>query len=57
VSLDVQVAEDWYAKRQRSYFVWEFGKAPELALEIVSNREGDELGRKRYLYARIEVLY
>jgi Uma2 family endonuclease len=37
--------------------VWEFGKAPELALEIVSNREGDELGRKRYLYARIEVLY
>jgi Uma2 family endonuclease len=57
VSLDVQVAEDWYAKRHRSYFVWEFGKAPELALEIVSNREGDELGRKRYLYARIEVLY
>lgn len=53
----MQVAEDWYAKRQRSYFVWEFGKAPELALEIVSNREGDELGRKRYLYARIEVLY
>ena len=57
LSLDVQVAEDWYAKRHRSYFVWEFGKVPELALEIVSNREGDESSRKLNSYARIGVLY
>ncbi len=57
LSLDVQVAEDWYAKRHRSYFVWEFGKVPELALEIVSNREGNELSRKLNAYARMGVLY
>jgi Uma2 family endonuclease len=57
LSLDVQVAEDWYAKKHRAYFVWEFGKVPELALEIVSNREGEELGRKLHIYARMGVLY
>lgn len=38
LSLDVQVADDWWQKAHRSYFLWEFGKPPELALEIVSNR-------------------
>ena len=28
LSLDVQVAADWWDKRHRSYFVWEFGKPP-----------------------------
>jgi Uma2 family endonuclease len=57
LSLDVQVADDWYAKQHRSYMFWEFGKAPELVLEIVSNQEGDELGRKLVGYAQIGVLY
>ena len=57
LSLDVQVAADWWDKRHRSYFVWEFGKPPDLVVEIVSNREGEELGRKRLRYARMGVGY
>lgn len=57
VSLDVRVAEDWYAKEHRSYFVWEFGKVPELVVEIVSNPFGDEDTRKLETYARWGVPY
>lgn len=58
LSLDVQVAEDWWTKKEhRSYFFWEFGKAPEVVIEIVSNREGNELGSKRRDYARIGIDY
>ncbi len=57
VSLDVQPHQDWYAKEHRSYFVWEFGKAPEVVVEVVSNREGGELDRKLDGYAEIGVPY
>ena len=57
LSLDVQVAEDWWEKKNRSYFIWEFGKPPEIVIEIVSNREGNELGSKLRDYARIGVGY
>jgi hypothetical protein len=57
LSLDVRVAEDWYAKEHRSYFVWEFGKVPEVALEIVSNRKGGELSAKLRGYARMGMSY
>ena len=53
LSLDVEVAEDWWRKEHRSYFVWEFGKPPELVLEIVSNTEGNEDGEKKHKYARM----
>jgi hypothetical protein len=43
LSLGVQRAEDFTDRRNRSYFLWEFGKLPEVCIEIVSNREGDEL--------------
>jgi len=35
VSLGVQMPADWSQKRNRSYFVWEFGKVPEVVIEIV----------------------
>ena len=57
LSLDVTVADDWYEKRHRSYFFWEFGKAPEVVIEIVSNRQGNELGSKLHDYARMGVTY
>ncbi|MDQ3257623.1 MAG: Uma2 family endonuclease [Acidobacteriota bacterium] len=57
LSLDVAVAEDWYAKSKRSYFFWEFGKAPEVVIEIVSNRKGGELSTKLHAYARTAVTY
>jgi Uma2 family endonuclease len=55
LSLDVRVAQDWWRKEHRSYFVWEFGKPPELVLEIVSNTVGGERIEKREKYARMRV--
>ena len=57
LSLDVEVAEDWWRKEHRSYFLWEFGKPPDLVLEIVSNTEGGEDAEKRHKYARMRVSY
>ncbi len=37
-----EIAEDWFAKKHRSYFLWEFGKSPEIVIEVVSNRKGAE---------------
>jgi hypothetical protein len=65
----VQRAEDLSQRRNRSYFVWEFGKVPDVCIEIVSNQEGDELtlsqksqqkGKevcKKDIYAQIGVPY
>lgn len=69
LSLGVQRAEDLSQRRNRSYFVWEFGKVPEVCIEIVSNQEGDELSlsqksrqkekiaAKKTIYAQIGVRY
>ncbi len=57
VSLDVTLHEDIWAKEHRSYFFWEIGKAPDVVIEIVSNREGGELDRKRLGYARMKIPY
>ena len=57
LSLGVQRAADFAEKRDRTYLVWEFGKVPEVCIEVVSNREGNELGRKKAVYAQIGVPY
>lgn len=57
LSFDVQVPENWWEKRNRCYFVWEFGKPPEVVIEIVSNKIGDELGDKLKTYERMRASY
>lgn len=69
LSLGLEMPTDWSQKQNRSYFVWEFGKVPEVCIEIVSNREGDELtlsrksqqkgkiATKKEVYAQISVPY
>lgn len=57
LSLEVQVADDWWAHDNRSYFIWEFGKPPEVAIEIVSNRRGGETVHKLARYAQLGVAY
>lgn len=57
LSLDVAFPEDIWVKNHRSYFVWEYGKPPDLVIEIVSNRKGGELGNKLLDYARAGVGY
>lgn len=57
LSLDVQAAENLWKKKNRSYLAWEFGKMPEVVVEIISNREGGETDRKLLKYAQIGVWY
>lgn len=57
LSLDVQVAEEWRLKEHRSYFIWEFGKVPEVVIEVVSNTIGGEATHKRQTYAQIGISY
>jgi Uma2 family endonuclease len=57
VSVDVRLPDDAWEKRHRSYFVWEYGKPPEVVIEIVSNRVGGEATTKPEIYARIGVIY
>jgi Uma2 family endonuclease len=57
LSLDVQIAEDWWERAHRTYFMWEFGKPPDVVIEIVSNKRGQELSKKLPQYARIGVPY
>jgi Uma2 family endonuclease len=57
VSFDVEATGDFLAKENRSYFLWEFGKAPEAVVEIVSNTEGAETTEKMRKYAQIGILY
>jgi Putative restriction endonuclease len=57
LSLDVEVPHDWWQKEHRSYLLWEFGKPPDVVIEIVSNTEGGEAYEKRQKYARMRVSY
>lgn len=57
LSLDVEVPENWWDKQNRSYLVWHFGKAPEVVIEIVSNKVGNELENKLRIYEKIRVSY
>lgn len=57
LSLGVTVADDWWAREHRSYLIWEFGKVPDVAIEIVSNTEGNESSRKLQRYAQWGVPY
>lgn len=57
LSLDVGVPADLHVKKNRSYFIWEFGKAPDVVSEVVSNDEGGELDHKLREYAQIGIPY
>jgi Uma2 family endonuclease len=57
LSLDVEPPPEFQEKRHRSYFFWEVGKAPEVVVEIVSNREGGEDTLKLREYAKLGIDY
>ena len=57
LSLDVSLPDEPTIKEHRSYFIWLYGKPPEVVIEIVSNRKGKELGDKLLDYARLGVAY
>lgn len=57
LSLDVEPPQEVWEKHHHSYFMWEFGKPPDVVIEVVSNKKGEELGQKKNLYARIGIAY
>ena len=45
-------------KENRSYFVWNYdGRVPEIVVEVVSNRKGNELGSKMRAYEQMGVTW
>ncbi|MCP4697674.1 MAG: Uma2 family endonuclease [Gammaproteobacteria bacterium] len=57
LSLDVRHPPDIWSQGHRAYSIWEYGKPPEIAIEIVSNTKGHEAGKKMRDYARAGVRY
>ncbi|MEL6457772.1 MAG: Uma2 family endonuclease [Cyanobacteria bacterium J06621_15] len=57
LSLNAEVPQNWWEKQNRCYMVWRFGKPPEVAIEIVSNKIGDELGEKLRIYEHMRASY
>jgi len=57
LSLNVTVPDNLERQDVRSYLLWEFGKPPEIVIEIVSPTPGNELGSKFTDYALMGVMY
>lgn len=57
LSLDVAMPTNPRPKEDRSYFLWIYGKAPDVVFEIVSNTKGKEADSKLRDYARLGIPY
>ncbi len=57
VSLEVSLPNEITETKDKSYFIWRYGKPPEIVVEIISNMKGGELDTKRDLYAQLGVAY
>ncbi len=57
LSLDARPPADWWAKPGRSYFIWEYGKPPDVVIEVVSNTRGGETDTKVVRYAQFGIPY
>jgi Uma2 family endonuclease len=57
LSLGVEPPKVSKEKESHSYFVWLYGKPPNLVVEVVSNKKGGELDRKMGVYEKIGVSY
>jgi len=57
VSIDVQSAQNLREEPNHSYFMWKYSKAPEIVIEIVSNKKGREAESKLIDYAHIGIPY
>jgi Uma2 family endonuclease len=57
VGFPLNEANEFDYNAVRTYFVWDFGKAPDVAIEIVSNLKGGEMNRKMREYAWLHIPY
>ena len=56
LSLNIMGGEDWW-KRVHSYFFWEFGKPPDIVIDVVSPTSANKLGNKLIDYAKLRIAY
>ncbi|NJL15001.1 MAG: Uma2 family endonuclease [Microscillaceae bacterium] len=57
LSFDVKKPATWFDKKDKCYFTWLVGKAPDLVVEVISNKIGKEDQEKMEIYARMGVSY
>jgi hypothetical protein len=57
LALDVNYPKDIWEKAHRVYMIWEMGKRPDVAIEIVSNTVGHEGGKKFDIYEQAGIPY
>jgi Uma2 family endonuclease len=57
LALNVEVPADLWPKSHRSYFLFEYGKPPDVVIEVVSNSKGGEDSEKLAGYANARVPY
>jgi Uma2 family endonuclease len=57
LGLDIQAPPQLRVKEHRSYFIWMYGHAPDVVVEIVSDRRGGEDTDKLHKYAQLGVGY
>ncbi len=57
LSLNIELPPNFREKRYRSYFLWEYGKPPDVVIELISDLRGEELGSKMHDYAQIGTRY
>jgi Uma2 family endonuclease len=57
LSLDVEIPEGFWSRETQSYFLWEFGKPPDVVIEVVSKTARNEDTEKKAIYARMRVGY
>ncbi len=55
LSIDVSFPKSLFPKPNRTYAVWQYGKPPEIVIEIVSNKVGGEDSTKLEKYANVRV--
>lgn len=57
VSLDVELPQDLHAKRNQAYFLWEFGKPPDIVIEIVFGKGAELVRHNLKQYERMRIAY
>jgi len=57
LSVGVEAPDDMWPREHRSYFIWKYGKSPDVVIEVVSGTVGRELDDKLRIYAMAKVPY
>jgi hypothetical protein len=55
LSLDVRCPDNLLVRENRTYYVWEFGKIPDVVIEIVSDHKGEEYSSKLRRYSEVGI--